>query len=134
LEETQFFPFMIVNWRINEWFRIANPFEAGPSGPAGLEFIYTPTQNWEVGIGGAYRSYRFRLEEDSAVSNGIAENEFLLGFLRVQRRLTEHLKLDLVCGALFEGKLTIENSHGGHVASDAYDPAPVFAATFSGQF
>lgn len=134
LEETRFSPFIAVNWRITDQIRISNPFEAGPAGPAGLELVYSPTEKWELGVGGAYRSYRFRLDEDSSEPGGIGENEFLVGFLRIQRRLTKRWKLDFVGGALFEGKLSIENADGDDIQSDRYNPAPIVALTFSGQF
>ena len=133
LEKTKFFPFILINWKINDQLRLSNPFRAGPAGPAGLELVYTP-QNWELGIGGAYRSYRFRLGDTSTVPNGVGENEFVAGFLRAQRKLGSNLSLDLAVGALFGGELTIENSKGDKLGADAYDTAPFVALTFAGRF
>ena len=133
LEKTKVFPFILVNWKINEQLRLSNPFRAGPAGPAGLELVYTP-QKWELGVGGAYRSYRFRLDDTSAVPDGVGENEFVAGFLRVQRKLGSKLTLDLAAGALFGGELTIENESGSQRGSDQYDTAPFVALTFAGSF
>jgi hypothetical protein len=132
LEKTKVFPFIVVNWKIDERWRLSNPFRAGPAGPAGLELVYTP-QKWELGIGGAYRSYRFRLDDTSAVPNGVGENEFLAGFLRVQRKLGSKLTLDLAAGVLFAGELTIENASGNERGLDEYDTAPFVALTFAGR-
>lgn len=134
LEKTKAFPFILINWKINEQFRLSNPFRAGPAGPAGLELLYSLKKKWEFGIGGAYRSYRFRLDDISAVPNGVGENEFLACFLRVQRKLGSNLTLDLAAGALFAGELTIENSSGNKLAADAYDTAPFVGLTFAGRF
>ena len=134
LEETEFFPFILVNWKINERLQLSNPFRAGPAGPAGLELVYTPAEKWELGVGGAYRSYRFRLDNTSAVPNGIGENEFWAGFLRVQRKLADGITLDLSGGAFFNGELTIENSKGEKIGTDAYDSAPFVALTIAGKF
>ena len=135
LEETAFFPYLVINWKINEQFRIANPFRAGPAGPAGLELIFTPTKNWEMGAGGAYRSYRFRLDDNNTVSNGVGENQFMVAFVRIQRKLRAKMTLDLTCGALFEGELSIEDSNGRRMAKAPYDdPAPIFALTVAGRF
>ena len=133
LEKTKVFPFILINWKINEQLRLSNPFRAGPAGPAGLELVYTP-QKWELGIGGAYRSYRFRLDDTSAVPNGVGENKFVAGFLRVQRKLGSNLTLDLAAGALFGGELSIENASGNQRGSDDYDTAPFVALTFAGTF
>jgi hypothetical protein len=134
LEETAFFPFIVIDWKINEQFRITNPFRAGPAGPAGLELVYTPAQKWELGLGGAYRSYRFRLDDRSAVPNGVGENEYLVTFLRVQRTLGQRFTLDLAGGALFGGELSIEDANGDKIGSDKYDPSPFAALTFGGKF
>ena len=133
-KDLKFFPFIVINWKINEQLRLSNPFRAGPAGPAGLELIYSPQRNWELGVGGAYRSYRFRLDDTSAVPNGIGENEFLAGFLRVQRKLGSKWSLDLATGALFAGELTIENSDGNGRGEDKYDTAPFVALTLEGKF
>jgi hypothetical protein len=134
LEKYKFFPFIIINWKITEQLRLSNPFRAGPAGPAGLELIYTPTTKWELGIGGAYRSYRFRLDDKSAEPNGIGEVEFLATFVRIGRKLGSNLSIDLAGGALFDGKLTIENASGNDIGSTEYDPAPFLALTFDGRF
>lgn len=134
LEKTSLFPFIVINWKINETLRLSNPFRAGPAGPAGLELVYSPQRKWELGVGGAYRSYRFRLDDTSAVPNGVGENEFVVGFLRVQRKLGSKLTLDLAAGALFAGELGIENSDGNGIGEDKYDTAPFVALTLEGRF
>lgn len=134
LEETAVFPFIVIDWKISQQFRIANPFRAGPAGPAGLELIYAPADNWEFGLGGAYRSYRFRLDDTGAVPNGIGENEFLVTFLRIGTRLGPSLTLDVAGGALFDGELSIEDADGNGIGDDQYDPAPFVALTIAGEF
>ena len=134
LEKTTVFPFIIIDWKINDSWRVANPFRAGPAGPAGLELVYSPTKNWELGVGGSYRFYRFRLDDQSAVPNGIGDNKFLVTFLRVQRKLGAKFSIDLAGGALFAGKLSIENTNGDKLGSDKYDPSPFLALTLAGKF
>jgi hypothetical protein len=134
LEKTTIFPFIVIDWKISEQFRITNPFRAGPAGPAGLEFVYSPAENWELAIGGAYRFYRFRLDDKSAVPNGIGDNKFVVAFLRAQRKLGANFSIDLAGGALFAGKLSIENSTGDKLGSDNYDPSPFLALTLAGKF
>jgi hypothetical protein len=134
LEETAFFPFIVIDWQISPQFRISNPFQAGPAGPAGLELIYAPAETWKLGIGGAYRSLRFRLDDGGAVPDGIAENEFFVGFLRVGKTMGRSFSLDLSGGFLFNGELSIEDTDGNDVGDEDYDPAPFVALTFRGEF
>ena len=134
LEETSLFPYIIVDWRINEQLRITNPFRAGPAGPAGLEVVYSPSEQWKLGLGGAYRSYRFRLSEDNSIQSGIGQNNLITAFARIQRRFGEMLTLDLAGGLLFNGQLSIEDREGRVLQSADYDNAPFVALTFAGKF
>jgi hypothetical protein len=67
------FPYITVNWQMTERLRLINPSRTSPAGPAGLELVYAIDKYWETGLGAAYRSYRFRLEEDGPIPNGIGE-------------------------------------------------------------
>jgi len=134
LEESDVFPFVVIDWKINEQLRLTNPFRAGPVGPAGLELIYTPNGNWEMGVGGAYRSYRFRLDDSSVVADGIGEVDFWAPFLRVGWRLGEHYRLDINGGALVGGSITIEDENGNELGDTDYDTAPFIGVTINGRF
>jgi len=134
LEKLEVFPFIVINWKINDQFRISNPFRAGPAGPAGLELVYSPLKQWEFGIGGAYRSYRFRLNDKSAVANGIGEVDSLVTFVRAEFKINQSLSIGLFGGALIGGELSIEDAKGNDLASVKYDPAPFLALTFTGRF
>lgn len=87
-----------------------------------------------MGLGGAYRSFRFRLDDGGAVANGVGEDTFLVSFLRVQRKLGAGLSLDLIGGGMFNGELTIESSDGDEIGSDDEDNPPFAALTLSGRF
>ena len=42
IEKTTAFPFLLVDWRLSDRWRVINPVAAGPTGPAGLELDYLP--------------------------------------------------------------------------------------------
>ena len=132
IEQVRAFPFIVIYWRITEHVRLQNPFRVGPAGPAGLEVVWAPGDIWEFSVGGAYRSYRFRLDETGAVPDGIGEVKLLPIFARVSRKLGSHFKLDLYAGAAFAGDLEVEDSDVNNLTSDQYDPAPFLAITISG--
>ena len=96
--------------------------------------MYSPAEYWELALGGAYRFYRFRLENKSAVPDGIGDNKFVVAYLRVQRKLGANFSIDLAGGALFAGKLSIEDATGDNLGSDNYDPSPFLALTLAGKF
>jgi hypothetical protein len=134
LDELEVFPYLAIDWQINEQFKLSNPFQAGPAGPAGLELVFTPTDSWEMGVGSAYRSYRFRLDDSSAVADGIGEVEFWAAFLRLGLKLGETYRLDLNGGALFGGKIAIDDKDGNDLGETDYDTAPFVGVTIKGQF
>lgn len=134
LDEWEVFPYLAIDWQINDMFKLSNPFQAGPAGPAGLELVFTPTDSWEMGVGGGYRSYRFRLDDSSAVADGIGEVEFWATFLRVGLRLGERYRLDLNGGALFGGRIAIDDEDGNDLGETDYDTAPFVGVTIKGQF
>jgi len=119
------FPFLSVRWQINDRWRLSNPLRVGPAGPAGLELSYTLDGNWEAAAGGAYRSYRFRLDEGGAVPGGVGEIRGIPLFARLSRSWGQGWKADLYAGVALGGKLGLENGRGDLIGSASYDPAPL---------
>lgn len=131
LEETSFFPAFIFSWKITDKLRLGNSFRTGPSGPAGLELSYSIDSNWETAIAGGFRSYRFRLDENGPVPNGIGQIDSWPLFARVSRKLGHHLRADLYGGVAFGGKLRLEDSRGRKIDQASFNTAPLagFALT-----
>ncbi len=98
IDETKVFPFLIVNWQIDDRWRLGNPFPAGPAGGAGLELTYAPDDYWEFAGGGAYRSTRYRLDETGIAPGGIGENRFFPLFARVSRNFGAQNQGRFLCG------------------------------------
>jgi hypothetical protein len=134
IEDTSAFPFLIVDWRFSDRWRLINPLAAGPTGPAGLELDYHFDNNWTLGIGGAWRLTRFRLSETGPVPNGVGEERGLPVFLRATRNLGPQMTFHLYAGVVLAGELRVEDSAGNRLRSEDYDPAPFFAATFTARF
>jgi hypothetical protein len=131
LEEVKLFPFIVVDWKLGDRWRLANPLPAGPTGGAGLELNYRFDSGWTLGGGAAYRSVRFRLSEDGAVANGIGESRSVAAFLHAGRDLGPNARLGFYAGALFAGELRVENASGDELARQDFDPAPFFGAAFT---
>ena len=134
LDQGEVFPYLVIDWKISDRLRLSNPFQAGPVGPAGLELSYLPTGQWELGLGGAYRSYRFRLDDSRTIDDGIAEVEFWAPFARLGWKLGSRTSVDLNGGVLLSGKLTIEDKNSDKLGDSDYDPAPFIGLTLRGRF
>jgi hypothetical protein len=129
--ETKGFPYIAIDWKITEELRLNNPFRTSPSGPAGLELSYRISDRWEIAAGGAYRSFRFRLDESGAAPNGIGEVDSTVGYARLTYRMGRDFKLDLYGGAAFNGKMRIADSNGNELGSDDFETAPMAALSLT---
>jgi hypothetical protein len=134
IDETKVFPFLIVNWQIDDKWKLANPFRAGPAGGAGLELVYALADNWEAAGGGTYRDYRFRLRSSGPYPDGIGQNQGIPLFARVTRKFGATGRLDLYAGATVAGTLKVRDSNGNTLVSSDYNAAPFIALTLAGEF
>ncbi len=134
IDETKTFPFLAIDWKIDDRWRLSNPFPAGPVGGAGLELSYAIAEGWEAGFGGAYRSYQFRLDRSGPVPDGIGENRAIPLFLRLSRNIGKDAQVDLHVAALVNGRLKVKNQDGQDLASDDYATAPALGLTVRYRF
>ena len=134
IEKTSVFPLLLIDWKLSDRWRLVNPLPAGPTGPAGLELDYRFDGGWNVGLGGAWRTTRFRLSESGPVANGIGEERGFPVFLRATRSFGERMSLNLYAGVVTAGQLRIEDASGTRLREVDVDPAPLLALTFSARF
>jgi hypothetical protein len=134
LEEARVFPFPIVKLKLSDRIRLTNPFRTSPVGPAGLELSYVLTKKWEVGLGGAYRSYRFRLDYTGPIPNGIGEYNTVPVFVRLSYKPFPVVGIDVYAGVSFLNKLYVEDRDGNELYRTKHDVAPLLGATLSGRF
>lgn len=133
LDDTKTFPFVAVDWKIDDRWTLSNPFAAGPMGGAGLELKYEVGNGWQTGFGGAYRSYQFRLDRDGPVPGGIGEQRFIPLFVRLSRDFGA-TSVDLYAAALVNGRLTVKNDNGIELAREDYETAPALGLTIRHRF
>jgi hypothetical protein len=94
-EETTFSPLIFIKWKISDQWSVGNALQGGPTGLAARELVYRPGEDWGFGLGGAYRSVRFRLDRKGPVPDGIGSEKSIPVWLRASRRLTKEINLDL---------------------------------------
>ena len=134
IEKTKVFPFLMVDWRLSDRWRLINPLPTGPTGPAGLELDYRFDGGWTAGVGASYRVLRFRLSDTGPVSNGVGQESGVPVFLRVTRNFSEQMALHFYGGVVAGGKLRVENASGDKLREEDFDPAPLVGLTFVGRF
>ena len=134
IEKTSAFPFVVVDWRLNERWRLVNPLPSGPTGPAGLELDYRFDGGWTAGVGAAYRSVRFRLADRPLARGGVGEETGVPLFLRVTRQFGPQMALHLYGGAVVGGKLRVEDASGELVEKQNFKAAPLLGLSLVGRF
>ena len=127
IDENKYFPFLIVNWKITDQLRLSNPLQGGPAGGAGLELSYAWSDSWEIGAGGAYRDYRFRLRDDAPTPAGLGRNSGAPLFARLTRKFGPKAQVNLYAGMVVGGKLRVLDASGETVQSSDYGVAPMIA-------
>lgn len=118
IDENKVFPFIAINWQITDRLSLRNPLPAGPAGGAGLELVYQIDENWNVGAGGAYRSYRFRLNDSGPFAGGVGQNRFIPVFARVSYQFMPGTRLDLYGVASTGGNVQARSADGTTFNSD----------------
>jgi hypothetical protein len=134
LEQTVVFPSLFVSWKITDRLYLGNSYRLGPVGPAGLEVTYVLDKDWQLGVGGGYRSLRFRLDSTGPIPSGIGENVSWPLYVRLSRRLWQTVNIDLFGGAAFGGKLRLEDSGGNEINSLSYNTTPLIGLMLRGNF
>lgn len=132
--ESRGFPFVAIDWQLADRWRLANPLSVGPTGPAGLEVVYKPAEKWELGLGGAYRNIRFRLDDQDLEPNGIGEQRGVVTFARALHSFSPKLDLIVYAGMVTSGELRIEDESAQRRRTTEHDAAPILALTLSGRF
>lgn len=131
IDDTKYFPFVIVHWQISDKLRLSNPLQGGPAGGAGLELSYAWSNDWQLGAGGAYRDYRFRLSDDAATPAGLGRNSGVPLFARLTRKFGPSAQIDLYAGVVVGGRLQVLDASGVTVQSSDYGASPLIALSGS---
>lgn len=134
LERTDVYPMIVVSWHITDRLTLGNPFRPGPAGPAGLELSYMINPQWELAGGGAYRSNRFRLNDEGPAPGGIGEVVGLPVYSRLTWSPNRSTTLDLFAGAFLDGELTLEDRQDVQITSADTDTGALFGLGFSTRF
>lgn len=134
IDKTRVFPYLIVDWQIDDKWRLANPLQAGPAGGAGLELAYAVATGWELAAGAAYRDYRFRLDDGAAVPDGLGRNSGIPVFARLTRKFGPAARIDFYAGLVADGKLRMLDADGRAVREADFGTAPLLGITGSYRF
>lgn len=133
-EKARFFPFLALDIKLSDRLSISNPFRLSPAGPAGIIVSYKLNRQWEVGIGGAIRYYRFRLDYDGPIPNGIGEYNTIPIFARLGYKPSPNITLDFYGGLSVYNRIRVEDRDGDELYESGQNVAPMIGGSISGRF
>ncbi|MGG7095782.1 DUF6268 family outer membrane beta-barrel protein [Shewanella indica] len=64
ISEVRTVPYLLIDWQLSDRWRVGNPFQAGFTGPAGIEFSYRISPDMELGLGASQRTERILVGEN----------------------------------------------------------------------
>ncbi|GGP81435.1 autotransporter domain-containing protein [Shewanella ulleungensis] len=126
ISEVRTVPYLAVRWQINDKLVLANPFQAGFSGPAGLELSYQYRPDIDFGMGSSKRTERFLIADDDQT----IEIDEWVGFIRAGWKATDNVSVNAYAGYYFGGEMELSEPD---VTEDIEDQAAfglVFKLTF----
>ncbi len=134
IEKTGVYPFIIVDWRLSDRWRIINPLAAGPTGPAGLELDYLLGDGWNLGLRRGASLHALSAERERPGAERRRRGARAPIFLRATYAIRDQMALHLYAGVVMAGELRVDDSSGNSLRKVDFDPAPFFAVTFTGRF
>lgn len=124
-DDPLFLPIPLIDWHLGDEWRISNVRgpEANPF--AGIEAIKSFDRQWEVAVGAAYVTRRFRLNDKGPAPEGVGSDSGVPLFARLSFRPTPVIRLDLLAGVSVLNRLTLDDSGGHRITATDADPAPL---------
>ncbi|MBV7316400.1 DUF6268 family outer membrane beta-barrel protein [Shewanella sp. NIFS-20-20] len=104
IDEVRSIPYLAIRWQLADNWTLANPFEAGFSGPAGLELTYQASPEWQLGLGSSRRSQRILLAD---VDQQTVEIEEWVSFLRAGWQISKQVRINGYLGYFFSGEMEV---------------------------
>lgn len=128
------FPILLIDWQITETLALETGGGLGATRGPGLQLNSTAIEGWTLSLGGRYETYRFRLDDDGAVPDGVGEEKGVAMFLAASYRSSPGVSVSVLAGLELDGKLRLEDSNGDKILSDDADPAPFVGFAFRARF
>lgn len=128
-EDTNFFPALIVRWKITD--RIVLETGPGPGGTSspGISLNWSPADKWDLSIGAGYEKLRFRLDDKDVAPEGIGQDRSFTLFCLAQYQVNDRLKVGFLGGTALGGELRLEDEDGHRIAEKDYETALVGGIT-----
>ena len=128
------FPILLIDWQITETLSLETGSGLAATRGPGLQLNSSAIDDWTIGVGARYETYRFRLDEDGVIPDGVGEEEAVLAYLSASYDASPAIRFSALAGVEVGGELKLEDMNGQTIQSDDADPAPFIGIAFRARF
>lgn len=119
-----FFPILLLDWKLSDQLSLETGRGVAASRGPGLSLNWNPSEAWKLALGVRYEKFRFRLDEDGQVANGVGQNRAIPVTLLLSYQPGPDLQMNLLGGVAYAGELQLEDADGNFLQDAEYDDAP----------
>ncbi|MBI1337709.1 MAG: hypothetical protein GC164_12210 [Phycisphaera sp.] len=129
-DSVNFFPIVIVNWRIADDLTLrVRSIDLGAGTGFGVELAWAFAKDFELSGGVMYQSRRFRLDSAGTAPNGVGEFKAAPVYVKLTWSPCEYCSVSAIAGITTFGRLGLESSTGGTIAKQDFDATPIIGAS-----
>lgn len=121
-DDLRFFPVIVLDWKLSDQLRLTTDLTTRFGSRSGAELVWTPRDDWELGIGLAFEYSRFRLDDQGTAPDGAGEANAWPLMLRATWHTSSTCDISLLAGMTLAGSLEVINTDGDSVSEDDFDP------------
>lgn len=133
-DSARIFPVLSIDWYFTDNWKLSSTSAALAMNRIGLELVWEVGGGWEVGVGGAYRFRRFRLNDQSFAPDGAGQDISVPIWGRVSYEFNENVSFTFMAGTNVSGELAIDNNVGVPINKEEYDSSIQVGAVLTLRF
>ena len=122
-DDSRIFPVIVVDWKLSDDVKLSSNLLTRYGSRTGVEFVWTPHEDWSLGAGLSYDYSRFRLDDDGIAPNGVGEATSLPLTFRATYHPSTSVDITIFGGVVFSGDLSVYDSSGLTLQTENYDSA-----------
>ena len=123
LDDARLFPVFVVDWKLSDDWKITSDISTRFGSRTGFELLWTPREEWTLGVGLSYGYSRFKLDDSGFARNGAGETTSLPLTFRATYHASPTFDLTLLGGVVYSGSLQVTDQARNLVLDRDYDPA-----------
>ena len=130
-DDPSIFPILLIDWKITDTLFFKTGKGLGATMGPGLFMTWKANEKFSLLLGSRYEKFRFRLNENGPVPNGIGQDKSIPVLCGATYKFNDKTKASLFTGVEFAGKLKLEDREGNKLAEEKYDPSVVIGLSFN---